>query len=113
MFSSPKRTFQCLIYMHRYDEGTVGTILTGYLRQMEDKLRARLQATDAPGASAAELREANKIRASIAELEAWERDVVYPLAHERVSIDLDDGVKVNYNKLPRALAKVPGLSDWR
>ena len=113
MFSSPKRTFQCLVYMHRYDEGTVGTILTGYLRQMEDKLRARLQATDAPGASAADLREANRIRASIAELEAWERDVVYSLAHERVRIDLDDGVKVNYNKFPKALAKVPGLSEWR
>ena len=113
MFSSPKRTFQCLVYMHRYDEGTVGTILTGYLRQMEDKLRARLQVTDAPGASAADLREANKIRASIAELEVWERDVIYPLAHERVRIDLDDGVKVNYNKFPRALAKVPGLSEWR
>ena len=49
----------------------------------------------------------------IAEFEQWEREVVYPLAHERVSIDLDDGVKVNYNKFPRALAKVPGLSDWR
>jgi hypothetical protein len=113
MFSSPKRTFQCLVYMHRYDEGTVGTILTGYLRQMEDKLRARLQVTDAPGASAADLREANKIRASIAELEQWERDVIYPLAHERVRIDLDDGVKVNYNKFPKAIAKVSGLSEWR
>jgi len=30
-----------------------------------------------------------------------------------VHIDLDDGVKVNYNKFPHALAKVPGLSDWK
>ena len=47
------------------------------------------------------------------ELADWERDVIYPLAHERVSIDLDDGVKVNYNKFPHALAKVPGLSNWK
>ena len=59
------------------------------------------------------MREADRLRAQLAELEEWERDVVYPLAHERVSIDLDDGVKVNYNKFPRALTKVTGLSDWR
>lgn len=113
MFQSPKKSFQCLVYMHRYDEGTVGTILTGYLRPLEDKLRARLVVLDAPGASAADAREANKARGMIAELEQWEREVVYPLAHERVSIDLDDGVKVNYNKFPKALAKVVGLSDWK
>ena len=113
MFQSPKKSFQCLVYMHRYDEGTVGTILTGYLRPLEDKLRARLQVLESPGATAADAREANRVRGMIAELEQWEREVVYPLAHERVSIDLDDGVKVNYNKFPRALAKVPGLSEWK
>ena len=113
MFQSPKRSFQCLVYMHRYDEGTVGTILTGYLRPLEDKLLARLQALETPSASAADAREANRVRGMVAELEQWEREVVYPLAHERVSIDLDDGVKKNYNKFPKALAKVPGLSEWR
>lgn len=113
MFQSPKKSFQCLVYMHRYDEGAVGTILTGYLRPLEDKLRARLVVLDMSRASAADVRESNKIRGIITELEQWEREVVYPLAHERVSIDLDDGVKVNYNKFPGALAKVPGLSDWK
>ena len=113
MFQSPKKSFQCLVYMHRYDEGTVGTILTGYLRPLQDKLRARLQVLESPGATAADAREANRVRGMIAELEQWEREVIYPLAHERVSIDLDDGVKVNYNKFPRALAKVTGLSEWK
>ena len=84
-----------------------------YLRPLEDKLRARLVVLDMSRASAADVRESNKIRGIITELEQWEREVVYPLAHERVSIDLDDGVKVNYNKFPGALAKVPGLSDWK
>ena len=96
-----------------YDEGTVGTILTGYLRPLEDKLRARLHVLESPSASAADAREANGVRSQIAELEQWEREVIYPLAHERVSTDLDDGVKINYNKFPRALAKVPGLSTWK
>ena len=113
MFASPSGAFRALVYMHRYDEGTVGTILTGYLRPLEDKLRARLQVLESPSATAADAREANRVRGMITELEQWEREVVYPLAHERVSIDLDDGVKVNYNRFPRALAKVPGLSEWK
>ena len=37
------------------------------------------------------------------------RDVVLPLAQQRIELDLDDGVKVNYLKLPGLLAKIPGL----
>ena len=46
----------------------------------------------------------------IDELNAWEHDVLYPLATQRIEIDLDDGVKVNYPKFGNALKKVPGLS---
>jgi len=112
LFQSPKGAFRCLVYMHRYNEGTVGTILTGYLRPFEDKLRARIQVL-AASSNARDVREADRLRAQLAEVEAWEREVVYPLAHERVSIDLDDGVKANYNKFPKALAKVIGLSEWK
>ena len=38
---------------------------------------------------------------------------VKTFATERVDIDLDDGVRKNYNKFPRALAKVAGLSEWK
>jgi hypothetical protein len=43
------------------------------------------------------------------ELEEYEHDVLYPLASQQISIDLDDGVKVNYPKLGDALKKIPGL----
>ena len=45
----------------------------------------------------------------IAELEEYEREVLYPLATKQVAIDLDDGVKVNYLKLGTALKKIVGL----
>ena len=54
-----------------------------------------------------------EMAARVKELEDWERDVMYELAHARIELDLDDGVKVNYNKFPHALAKVTGLSDWK
>ena len=112
LFQSPRKSFSCLVYMHRYDESTVGEILTGYLRPLQGKLRSRIELLE-KSKSARDAREANRLRAQVQELADWERDVIYPLAHERVSIDLDDGVKVNYNKFPHALAKVPGLSNWK
>ena len=45
-----------------------------------------------------------------AELTAYENEVLYPLATRQVAIDLDDGVKVNSNKLGRALRKIVGVS---
>ena len=42
------------------------------------------------------------------DLDDYER-ILYPIAMENISLDLDDGVKVNYAKLGEALKKVPGL----
>lgn len=112
LFQSPKKSFSCLVYTHRYDESTVGEILTGYLRPLQGKLRSRIELLE-KSKSARDAKEANRLRAQVQELSDWERDVIYPLAHERVHIDLDDGVKVNYNKFPHALAKVSGLSEWK
>jgi len=38
-------------------------------------------------------------------------EILFPLAVQQIEIDLDDGVKVNYNKFGVALKKVPGLSE--
>ena len=112
MFSSPKGAFRCLVYMHRYAQGLVGEILTKYLRPYKEKLAARIALLENSD-RARDVKEADRLRTQVVELEAWEKDVIYPLAHERVTIDLDDGVKANYNKFPHALAKVAGLSDWK
>ena len=45
----------------------------------------------------------------VAELEEYEREVLYPLATEQMEIDLDDGVKVSYPKFGAALKKISGL----
>jgi len=112
VFSSPKGSFKALIYMHRYTPSTVGQMLTKYLREYIEKLTASIGVLETSD-RAADVRKADKYRAVVKELTGWERDVVYPLANERVEIDLDDGVKVNYNKFPHALEKVTGLSEWK
>ena len=112
MFASPKGSFQVLVYMHRYTPSTVGQILTKYLREYIEKINAKIGQLDQSD-RAADNRQADKYRAVVHELTDWERDVIYPLANKRVDIDLDDGVKVNYNKFPHALVKVTGLSTWK
>ena len=118
LFSSPKGSFNALIYMHRYQPHTVGTVLK-YLRDFKDeKLKARKNHLEAVSISAGAsqgdktkaLKEIEKINKILAELDDYERDVLYPLATEQVEIDLDDGVKANYPKFGEALKKISGLS---
>ena len=118
MVSSPKGTFNALIYMHRYRPDTVSVLLNDYLREFISKIegeRGRLEKlSDDPSASQGQRTKALKDMAVIAkqidELNEWERDVVFPLAQAKIEIDLDDGVKANYPKFGAALKKITGLS---
>ncbi len=117
MFSSPKGTFQALIYMHRYRPDTVSVLRNEYLVEFIRKLeaeRARLEKlADDPSASQIQRTRAVKDVATvikqIAELEEWEREVIFPLAQAKIEIDLDDGVKRNYPLFGAALKPIKGL----
>ncbi len=117
MFSSPKGSFNALIYMHRYRPDTVSVVLNQYVREFIHKLeveRTRLEklAVD-PAATPAQQTKAQKETATvikqIAELTEWEREVVYPMAQQKIAIDLDDGVKRNYPLFAGALKPIKGL----
>lgn len=118
LFSSPKGSFNALIYMHRYRPDTVSVVLNGYLREYRDKLiaqKAHLEAVSNSASSSQSdktkaLKEIERINKVLIELDEYERDTLYPLATEQVEIDLDDGVKVNYPKLGAALKTIPGLA---
>ena len=117
MFSSPKGTFQALIYMHRYRPDTVSVLRNEYLVEFIRKLeaeRAKLaKLADAPSATQAQRTRAEKTASTIvkqiAELEEWEREVIFPLAQEKKEIDLDEGVKRNYPLFSAALKPIKGL----
>ena len=117
MIQSPKKGFQCLIYLHRYTRDTMNLVLNRYLRDYQAKLRDRLtqlvdiQANADSAKEKTEARkEAEKLTKTLHECDEWERDTLLPLAQARVDLDLDDGVKVNYLKLQEALAPIPGLA---
>jgi type II restriction/modification system DNA methylase subunit YeeA len=116
LFSSPKGSFNALIYMHRYTPSTVSTVLNEYLREYKAKLQSNLQQQERlavgvgmPRQQAAAQKEADRLRKVLVELDEYEHHILYPLASQQVSIDLDDGAKVNYPKFGAALKKIPGL----
>ncbi len=118
LFSSPKGSFNALIYMHRYRPDTVGVVLNDYLREFRTKLSSHQSHIEAVSIDSAAtkgertnaIKDIEKTKKIIDELNAWEHDVLFPLASQRIEIDLDDGVKANYPKFGDALKKVPGLS---
>jgi len=118
LFSSPNGSFNALIYMHRYRPDTVSIVLNDYLREYMTKLGARREhliaennrADLSSAARTRNLKLIDKYASMLAELEAYERDILFPLAQKKIAIDLDDGVKVNYCKFGDALKKIPGLA---
>jgi type II restriction/modification system DNA methylase subunit YeeA len=119
LFSSPKGTFNTLIYMHRYRPDTVSIVLNDYLREFHAKLTAKAEhlqtVANSAAASSADkakaLKEIAKLKKDLKELADYEHKILYPLAARQLEIDLDDGVKVNYNKFGKALKKVTGLTE--
>jgi hypothetical protein len=112
LFSSPKGSFNALVYLHRYNPSTVSTVLNDYLREFVKKLESELQRHErvvASGTGAREValaqREADRIRKVLIELQDYEREL-YDLATQQIDIDLDEGVLVNYQKFGTALKDI-------
>ena len=106
MFESGKNDgFKALIYMHRYNEQTIAKVRTDYLHTLQRKYEAeinRLQlVVDSEEYTTKDKTAAKKkivrISKQIEECKEYDQ-VVAHIANEKISIDLDDGVKVNYAK---------------
>jgi len=117
LFSSPGGSFNALIYLHRYRPDTVSQVLNHYLRVYIEKINTRnrdleqvkISGSASPREQNQAAKEIEKNRKILRELDAYEREVVFPLAAKRLEIDLDNGVKKNYPLLGKALKKITGL----
>jgi type II restriction/modification system DNA methylase subunit YeeA len=113
LFSSGKqKAFEALVYLHRYNEGTLARMRTNYVTPLMGKLQQRisdLEADVASSASSAEkarkTKEKDKFGKQLVELRRFDEELRH-LADQRIAIDLDDGVKVNYAKFGNLLSGV-------
>ncbi len=117
LFSSGKqKAFQCLVYLHRYHEGTLARMRTEYVIPLQGKLSHRIEqlAGDITAAtSTSHRRKLEKERDTLVkqrtELAAFDEKLRH-YADQRIPLDLDDGVKVNYAKFGDLLAEVKAVT---
>lgn len=113
LFTSGKeKAFNCLIYMHRYDKTTLSRIRTDYLHPVQirmDAEREELLAVIEGDSTTKEInqakRELRSLEKKIDELKAYD-EKLHHMADMQIEIDLDDGVKVNYEKFKGLVAKI-------
>ncbi len=97
--------FKALIYMHRYNADTTGGIRVNYLHKMQntyEKEKERMQEMIDNSTNAREIAQAEKRKEKLIkqlkEVKEYDEKVAH-IALSRVEIDLDDGVKVNHDKV--------------
>lgn len=109
--SGKKNGFKALIYMHRYKADTVAKLRTDYVFEQQERYRSRIEFLtseydSATGSDRTKIgKEIDKIKEQLNEVNNFE-EKVHHLADQMITIDLDDGVKVNYAKFEDVLAKV-------
>ena len=105
MFDSGKeKGFKALVYMHRWDENTTARVEL-YLQEIQKKYETEIRAIDAMldhitdhRQAAAEEKRREHLRKQVTEIREYDECLEH-MANEHVDIDLDDGVKKNYEKV--------------
>ncbi|MED3907535.1 BREX-1 system adenine-specific DNA-methyltransferase PglX [Geobacillus thermodenitrificans] len=111
--SGSKKGFRALFYLHRYTPETLATMRFTYVQNLQEKLRQEEKRLEQdlinPDLSSAMKKRYEKqlkqIRAQQEELVEFDKKLA-ELANQRIALDLDDGVVVNYEKLKTVLAKI-------
>ena len=121
LFSSGKQgAFQALVYLHRYNEGTLARMRAEYVVPLIAKVVSRLDMLDKDVAAASSAAARTKLQKQIEslrkkqiELLAYDEKLRH-YADMRITLGLDDGVKVNYAKFGDLVAEakvITGGSD--
>jgi len=116
LFSSGKqRAFQCLVYLHRYHEGTLARMRTEYVIPLQGQIAGRIEQLEGDKLKATSTshrkklqKEQDDLKKQQAELLTFEEKLKHA-ADQKISLDLDDGVKVNYAKFGDLLAEAKAI----
>ena len=119
-FSSGKqKAFQCLVYLHRYHSSTLARMRMEYVVPLQSKMAARIEslADDIQAASSSAQakrlqKDRDKLTKQLDELRRFDEQLRH-YADQRIALDLDDGVKVNYGKFGDLLAEVKTVTGQK
>ena len=112
MNSGKKNAFSCLFYMHRYEPLTVARVRADYLipyqEMLENKRKFIERQLSDDDISAKEKKNIEKqlkeLDTFLKELREYANEVKH-IAEQKIALDLDDGVNVNYERLGAILKK--------
>ena len=112
MNSGKKNAFSCLFYMHRYEPLTVARVRADYLihyqEMLENKrkfIERQLYAEDITAKEKKNVeKELKDLDVLLKELRDYANEVKH-IAEQKIVLDLDDGVNVNYERLGAILKK--------
>jgi len=116
LFSSgKKKAFEALVYLHRYNESTLSKMRMKYVVPLQTRISDQLKTIDddIESASAQERNRLTRKKKLLSEKEVELREydeTLRHLAEQQITLDLDDGVKVNYGKFPGLLAETKKVS---
>jgi hypothetical protein len=113
LFSSGKqKAFECLVYLHRYNENTLPRMRHEYVLPLMSKLTGQLENLDREREAAQTSGERTRIerqqetlRKKQTELTTFDEKLRH-YSDMKIRLDLDEGVKVNYGKFGDLLAEV-------
>ena len=110
--SGKKNGFKALIYMHRYNENLIPKARLDYLHRVQttyEKLLSDVNYKLTTDLSMVDKKDAQKrqadLNAKLQEIKEYDEKIAH-IANQRISIDLDDGVKVNYEKFKDILGRI-------
>lgn len=109
--SGKKNGFKSLVYLHRYQSDLLAKLRTDYVHEQQERYRTQLShiaaaLNTATGSERARLlKQQNKLSEQLKEITTFE-EKVHHLADQNIEIDLDDGVKKNYEIFTDVLAKI-------
>lgn len=99
--------FKALIYLHRYTPDQLGKVRTDYLHELQKAYNNRIELRTQQIQASENQKEINSMQKEIAKLQKQLKEIreydekLGHLALQRIELDLDDGVVVNYDKLQR------------
>lgn len=113
LHSGKKNGFSALIYLHRYEENTIARVRSDYLLPYQDFMEQQeahyskiaSDEVSTPTEKKDAQKKVKELHDILKELKDYANKVKH-IAEQRISLDLDDGVKVNYEKLGSILKKI-------
>ena len=109
--SGKQNGFKALIYLHRYNADTTGRVRADYLHRIERiyeteiaRMTEDIESSDNAREIGKATKRREKLQKQLKECQAYDEQIAAP-ALARINIDLDDGVKVNYDKVQTVQGK--------